>query len=85
MNQELMALLVGALLAVAALAYVLFPLFEPTQAEPVERSEVQEAGDAIEARVRAVRQQHPRCDACGVRPEADAIFCSNCGRAVRVG
>ncbi|HTE48198.1 MAG TPA: zinc ribbon domain-containing protein [Gemmatimonadaceae bacterium] len=36
--------------------------------------------DAIEAAVRAYREQHPACPSCGPRPEDDAEFCSNCGR-----
>lgn len=35
--------------------------------------------DPIEAAVRAYRSAHPTCVTCGVRPEADAIYCSNCG------
>lgn len=35
--------------------------------------------DAIEARVRAYRATHRECRACGLRPEADAIYCSTCG------
>jgi hypothetical protein len=43
-------------------------------------------GEAVEAmiaaRVRAIRSAgsaRPQCAACGPRPEADAVFCSNCG------
>ncbi|HJQ19965.1 MAG TPA: zinc ribbon domain-containing protein [Gemmatimonadaceae bacterium] len=35
--------------------------------------------DPIEARVRAYRQTHRDCASCGLRPEADAIYCSTCG------
>jgi hypothetical protein len=35
--------------------------------------------DPIEDRVRAYRAVHRDCRACGLRPESDAIFCSNCG------
>jgi len=38
------------------------------------------ADDEIEAAVRAYRAEHPACDVHGVRPEPDAIFCSDCGR-----
>jgi hypothetical protein len=35
----------------------------------------------IAARTRALRQGAPAaCKACGPRPEADAVFCSSCGR-----
>jgi hypothetical protein len=35
----------------------------------------------IAARARALRQGTPAaCEACGPRPEADAVFCSSCGR-----
>ncbi|HEY7026051.1 MAG TPA: zinc ribbon domain-containing protein [Gemmatimonadales bacterium] len=33
----------------------------------------------VEARVRALRGGPTSCPRCGPRPEADAIFCSNCG------
>jgi hypothetical protein len=35
--------------------------------------------DAAEAAVRAYRSAHPTCAGCGIRPETDAIYCSNCG------
>lgn len=35
----------------------------------------------IAARARALQHGEPvACAACGPRPEADAVFCSNCGR-----
>jgi hypothetical protein len=80
MNEDIMALLAGAALAIAALAYVLQPLFTSdrrTMSRPVAIPE-----DQIEARVRALRERHPTCDSCGVRPEPDATYCSNCGRAL---
>ncbi len=36
--------------------------------------------DEIEAAVRAYRQTHPACPEHGVRPESDAVYCSDCGR-----
>lgn len=36
--------------------------------------------DDLEATIRAYRAERPACDRCGPRPEADAIFCSNCGQ-----
>jgi hypothetical protein len=35
--------------------------------------------DPVEAAVRAYRGTHPTCGDCGIRPEPDAIYCSNCG------
>jgi Double zinc ribbon len=35
--------------------------------------------DAVEAAVRAYRAAHATCAKCGIRPEADARYCSNCG------
>lgn len=35
--------------------------------------------DPAEAAVRAYRARHPNCGRCGIRPEADAVYCSNCG------
>lgn len=128
----MVALLAGTVLAVGALAFVLFPLFFdlPPRARPVapdrrpaddsaivalreiefdratgklSESDYQElkqqysaralremrragstnavevAADPIEARVRAFRSTHRECVTCGVRPEADAIYCSSCG------
>jgi hypothetical protein len=37
------------------------------------------ADDPAEAAVRAYRSAHPTCATCGIRPETDAIYCSNCG------
>lgn len=35
--------------------------------------------DPAEAAVRAYRALHATCGKCGIRPERDAIYCSNCG------
>lgn len=131
MSGDLVALIAGTVLAVGALAFVLYPLFfavRPRVSRPPTASaraaddsaivalreiefdkatgklsesdytelkrtyseralqEMRRAGsrvaeatsDPIEARVRAFRA-HRECDTCGVRPEADAIYCSNCG------
>jgi hypothetical protein len=40
------------------------------------------ADDEAEALVRAYRESRV-CPACGPRPEADAVYCSNCGRYLR--
>jgi hypothetical protein len=40
----------------------------------------------IAARARALTHGEPvACAACGPRPEADAVFCSNCGRPLEPG
>jgi hypothetical protein len=36
--------------------------------------------DEVEAAVRAYRDAHPVCPEHGVRPEPDAVYCSDCGR-----
>lgn len=36
--------------------------------------------DLAEALVRRVREHGLACEDCGPRPEADAVYCSNCGR-----
>jgi hypothetical protein len=147
MNQGTLTLLVGALLAVAALAFVLYPLFFEVREAPRARASAQPADDSaivalreiefdkatgklsdadyaelkqsysaralselrardrasghaeqvsgppersdgsavpvpsdpIEARIREVRETHRACRTCGVRPEADAVYCSTCG------
>jgi hypothetical protein len=35
--------------------------------------------DPAESAIRAYRSAHPTCGKCGIRPETDAIYCSNCG------
>ena len=37
------------------------------------------AEDPAEAAIRAYRSAHPSCGKCGIRPETDAMYCSNCG------
>ncbi len=77
-----LALTVGAVLAVACLAYVLYPLLRPSGAAASQgRRPVTD--EEIEAAIRAYRAGRAGgvvCAACGPRLEADAVFCSNCGR-----
>ncbi len=79
-------LLVGTLLAIGALAVVLYPLFFPPGelGQPARNSAPASASaaadDGVEAALRAYRAARPECPACGPRPEADAVYCSNCGR-----
>lgn len=132
MSGDAVALIAGTVLAVGALAFVLYPLFfavRPRAARAPRAADVRasddsaivalreiefdkatgklsesdytelkrtyseralrelrrtgsagtETADPIEARVRAFRSAHRECVTCGVRPEADAIYCSNCG------
>lgn len=43
------------------------------------RASASASEDPVEARVRAYRAVHRECAACGLRPEADAVYCSTCG------
>jgi len=71
------ALVIGTVLAVAALGFVLYPMFFGAR---------DSIDDQIEAAVRAFREQqqgskHDRCAACGTPVGArDARYCSNCGK-----
>jgi hypothetical protein len=109
-------MLVGTALALVALAFVLYPLFqEPltlghvrprlvanertnTAIDALREIEFDHATgklsehDYVELKAtytqRAVRTMRGAegttvaCDVCGPRPEADALFCSECGRAL---
>jgi hypothetical protein len=129
-NGNLVALVAGTVLAVGALAFVLYPLFfavdarasSPRRVAPTQDSAIQALReiefdratgklsdsdyqalrktygdralgemratavtappvemDPVEARVRAYLEAHRECATCGLRPEVDAIYCSNCG------
>ncbi len=80
-------LLVGTALAIGALAVVLYPLFfPPGESAPVPSAPVVPgAADSVEAALRAFRAGRPECPDCGLRPEADAVYCSNCGRPLARG
>jgi hypothetical protein len=84
-------LAVGVVLAVACLAYVLYPLVRPGTREA--RSTTSRSGDPlalrqvtdeeIEEAISVYRSRHSgqaACAVCGNRPEPDAIYCSSCGR-----
>jgi hypothetical protein len=81
----MIALAIGALLALAVLAYVLYPIFvrapEASAAPPAPAPSSQAIGDEIEAAVRAYREnRHDRCAACGTPVDArNARYCPNCG------
>lgn len=134
MNAAVVALVAGTALAIAALAFVLYPLFfdtpaaritvrrggEPWSDDVAALREIEfdratgklsdadyaqlkaqytrqalasmrrsphaaaesspNAEDEVEAAIREYRAERPACATCGPRPEADASFCSNCGR-----
>jgi hypothetical protein len=71
-------LVVGTVLAVAALAYVLYPVFAPPARRPSSAGPVTDA--ELEALIGHYRTAHRDCPTCGPRPEADAVYCSGCGR-----
>jgi hypothetical protein len=77
------AIAAGAMLAAAALAFVIAPLVRrghapapPAGAPPPSGSN----DDAAEAAIRRYRDARASCPDCGDRPEAGAVFCSSCGR-----
>jgi hypothetical protein len=84
----MLALIVGTLLALVALAYVLWPLISAAEDRgatatrglaPSASSEVA-VEDPVEAEIRRARTQLRVCPACGPRPEPAARYCSRCGR-----
>jgi hypothetical protein len=86
-----MALIVGTVLALAALAYVLWPIITaaegrpkpsvrpPDPLEPAKPSETV-SDDPVEAEIRRARTQLRVCPECGPRAEPAARYCSRCGR-----
>jgi predicted amidophosphoribosyltransferase len=64
----MIALILGTLLALSALAYVLAPLFTEPSPQPV--TSIARRDDSVQL----------VCAECGPRPEADASYCSTCGR-----
>ena len=89
-------LIVGTILALAALAYVLWPLIaadgrsaQPIRPPPppgdevaVPRAGAPNADDPVEAEIRRARAQLRVCPNCGPRPEPGARYCSSCGAAL---
>lgn len=63
------AMLAGLALAIGLLAYVLRPLIK-RRTEAAGAMAARDPGDP----------GVPSCSTCGARPEADAVFCSSCGR-----
>lgn len=74
--RPLTAIVVGGLLAVAALAFVLAPLFAARSREASAAPD----DDAVEALIRKHRADLVSCPTCGPRPEVGARYCSTCGR-----
>jgi hypothetical protein len=89
-------LAVGAALAVASLAYVLYPLVARRRigSRPARRGgttpsaapPLRDVTDAeIESAIRSYRASHSTgrvCPVCGPRPESDALYCSSCGQVL---
>jgi hypothetical protein len=86
-----MTIAIGAILTACAVVFVLRPLFSgaydraprdarapgvPERAGPL-------TGEDLEAAVRSFRATHADCANCGLRPEPDAAYCSNCGRMLQ--
>lgn len=85
MSETVLALILGTVLAVGALAFVLYPLFFDREKDSLPTTTVPVrviTDDEIEARVRAYRQARRECPRCGLRPEPDALYCSTCGDAL---
>ncbi|HLA91341.1 MAG TPA: zinc ribbon domain-containing protein [Gemmatimonadaceae bacterium] len=80
----MIGLAVGAVLSLGAAAWVIAPLVRAESAE----SDGEAAGEAdgeADGDVLAPggdRDGPARCPACGAPPEADARFCSTCGRPI---
>jgi hypothetical protein len=47
--------------------------------EQMRASDAKAPLDPVEERVRHYRLTHRECSTCGLRPEYDAVYCSNCG------
>ena len=86
----MLALIVGTVLALAALAYVLWPVITAAEGRAAAASRAApspgtpEVGseDPVEAEIRRARTQLRVCPVCGPRPEPAARYCSRCGRAL---
>jgi hypothetical protein len=89
-------LIVGTVLALAALAYVLWPLIAadgrgaqhvrppqvPSDPVPAPPATAPSVEDPVEAEIRRARAQLRVCPTCGPRPEPGARYCSSCGAAL---
>ena len=80
----MIALVIGTVLAVGALAFVLYPIFfgaHRAKQAPSGAADQAAIDEEIEAAVRAYREKkHDRCAVCGTPVVArDARYCANCG------
>ena len=81
----MIALVIGAVLAVGALAFVLFPIFfgtrrtKPAASATVDQTTIDEEIEAAVRAYRAGEKKHDRCAVCGTPVVRDAHFCANCG------
>lgn len=89
-------LIVGTILALAALAYVLWPLIvadgrgaqharppqPPSNEVTLPSAPAPSLEDPVEAEIRRARAQLRVCPSCGPRPEPGARYCSSCGAAL---
>jgi hypothetical protein len=77
----MMATVIAVLLAVVALAFVLQPLLAKRRGHARVRPAGTVPSDTeIEAMIAAYRRDRVDCPTCGLRPEPNATFCSECGR-----
>ena len=87
------ALIVGTVLALAALAYVLWPIITAAEGRPGAASRAPDRSegaapletvpdDPVEAEIRRARLQLRVCPVGGPRPVPAARYCSRCGRAL---
>jgi hypothetical protein len=86
-----LALLLGALLAIATLAYVMYPLVrrrsqirvgagvDPAGVATAQPAPRAVSDDEIEAAVRAYRDSHPGITAAGPTAPTDRVTCPTCG------
>jgi hypothetical protein len=88
--------MIGVALALVCLVYVLYPIVGAGRTRVTKsqspaasrRASPTVTDEEIEAAIAAYRTAHPPgadCSVCGPRPEADAVFCSNCGRRLGGG
>ncbi len=84
----MLPLIVGTVLALSALAYVLWPLITAAEGRAAPSARAPSAAatpeiaadDLVEAEIRRARTQLRVCPVCGPRPEPAARYCSRCGK-----
>ena len=71
----------GALLVIVVFGFVVWPLMARLPHGRSSGTTPVSVDDAtVEALIADYRRTHPQCPRCGLRPEAGATFCSQCGR-----